>query len=315
MSEESYCEKDWGLDYKCDQPLPRSVRNESGPICGSVAEFLYDPANCDPGWWCGCSSTNASECVPSNDRSFTKWGGHFTTTDSGGNEIVLYGQFNEGDGECPLSFYCPGKSKIETCVDLCPPRSYCPDPSQSLDCREDYYCPVGSFEGKKCINMESCGSTGLRRFEVGPAMSLMIFILIVSVAYLFLGRHLVVRNARRRKEAMMASKRQMTESGKQVGGDDDDDDDQEGEEQAKEVEEGEEIESPAPKKERRRSTLSSPDMTIDIECERLRLTIPKVGTIMRGVSGKLEHGKLTAIMGPSGAGESALHISSCKLFC
>ena len=314
MSEESYCEKDWGLDYKCDYPLPRSAYNRSGPVCNSLAQYLYDPANCDPGWWCGCSSTIASECVPSNDRSFTKWGGHFTTTDSGGNEIVLYGQFNEGEGECPLSYYCPGKSKIDTCVDLCPPKFYCPDPGQALDCREDYYCPIGSFEGKKCINMETCGSTGLRRFEVGPAVSVMIFILIVSVAYLFLGRFLVVRNARRRKEAMMI-KRQMTESGKQVGGDDDDDDVQEGEEQAKEVEEGEEIESPAPKKERRRSTLSSPDMTIDIECERLRLTIPKVGTIMRGVSGKLEHGKLTAIMGPSGAGESALHISSCKLFC
>jgi ABC-type protease/lipase transport system fused ATPase/permease subunit len=54
---------------------------------------------------------------------------------------------------------------------------------------------------------------------------------------------------------------------------------------------------------RRRSTLTPPDLTIDIEFERLSLTLPGVGTLMTGVTGNLVHGNLTAIMGPSGAGK------------
>jgi ABC-type multidrug transport system fused ATPase/permease subunit len=54
---------------------------------------------------------------------------------------------------------------------------------------------------------------------------------------------------------------------------------------------------------RRRSTLTPPELTLDIEFEKLSLTIPKVGTLMSGVTGSLMHGSLTAIMGPSGAGK------------
>ena len=45
-------------------------------------------------------------------------------------------------------------------------------------------------------------------------------------------------------------------------------------------------------------------MTIDIEFELLRLLIPKVGTIVKGVSCKLQQRNLTAIMGPSGVGKT-----------
>jgi ABC-type multidrug transport system fused ATPase/permease subunit len=54
---------------------------------------------------------------------------------------------------------------------------------------------------------------------------------------------------------------------------------------------------------RTQSIKSKPDVEIDIEFDSLRLTIPGAGTIMRGVSGSLNHGDLTAVMGPSGAGK------------
>ncbi|KAL7558424.1 hypothetical protein ACA910_015766 [Epithemia clementina (nom. ined.)] len=316
----SYCEQ-LGLDYKCDEPLPRSAFNKSGPLCASLAEYLYDPANCDPGFWSGCASTDPKKCIPSNDTNATLWGGHFTTINvTTGETIVFTGRFGDSDdgsdGSCPLSYYCPGKDVVEMCVDLCPPKFYCPNPSTMIECPEEYYCPVASSVPRKCENLETCQETGLRRFNVGVAMVFILIILIVSILYLYCGRYAVIRSARARREAKMRNK--IPSKHRINDPDDDDHNDESGdnEEDGKNnerkgpgvTEEGEEAEEQAnaagAPKQKRRSTITSPDMTIDIECERLRLTIPKVGTVMRGVSGKLEHGKLTAIMGPSGAGKT-----------
>lgn len=306
----SFCEE-LGLDYKCDRPLPRSAFGDSGPLCRSLGEYLYDPANCDPGFWSGCSSSNPSDCIPSNDTSTTKWGGHFTTINvTSGETVVFTGHFggtadnneqNIGDGACPLSFYCPGKEDVDICVDLCPPNSYCPNSSVALTCPKNFYCPVATSVPKECINLESCDVEGLRRFDLGSAMLAMMIFIGISVIYLYAGGFMVNRRALARKEAHMRTKSLEKDMAMNENGSDN------ALAAVSNIEEGGEDQA----KVKRRSTLSAPDMTIDIDCQRLRLTIPQVGTIMRGVSGRIEHGQLTAIMGPSGAGKYFLGTPLC----
>ena len=44
--------------------------------------------------------------------------------------------------------------------------------------------------------------------------------------------------------------------------------------------------------------------TFDFKFEELGLTLPNGITIMKGVNGTIRHGKVTAVMGPSGAGKT-----------
>lgn len=326
----SYCELQ-GKDYVCDQPLPRTAFNTSGPLCASVAQFQYDPANCDAGYWCGCRSSLPEECLPDGGN----WGGHFTTTYTNGTEIIMTGVFEPEDVDlCPDLYYCPGKTATERCVDMCQIGFFCPNASVQIECTKDGYCPVASIAPRACEGMEACKSEGLRRFEVGPIVGLMFLILIISIAYLYGGNHMVIKRARKNREAKMNDKSQNGGSSSAVtksagnAGEEDDDAQEQPEEPVHDVDlEGEDSGSQRrrivdrlrerrdkSRRRRRRTTISAPEMTVDISFDRLRLTIDGVGTIMRGVSGSIPHGKLTAIMGPSGAGKTTfLTIMSGKV--
>jgi hypothetical protein len=156
-----------------------------------------------------------------------------------------------------------------------------------ISCPEGYYCPVATVEPVKCEQLEQCNDEGQRRFKVSRATEYIVIVLILSIVYLYLGKYLLNRRARRAKQAKLATK---VSEGPQPGvtimnGDDD------------------QLEEVRHRSARRRSTLMPPDLTIDIEFERLSLTLPGVGTLMTGVTGNVLHGNLTAIMGPSGAGK------------
>jgi hypothetical protein len=250
-----------------------------------LAEYLYDPANCDPGFWCGCSSTDPELCIPSNDTSTTLWGGRFTTTNkTTGEKIVLVGRFGENLNQCPPGYFCPGREDVGRCVDLCIPSMYCPDPAEMNPCPKGKFCPVATVEPMSCEGMERCSSEGQRRFKVDQAVTTTAAVLIVSIVYLYLGKFLLNRHARRSKQAKLEIKASNCP-------DDDENTWGSGEDKHPHM------------ATRRRSTLTPPEMTLDIEFEKLSLTIPEVGTLMSGVTGSLVHGNLTAIMGPSGAGK------------
>jgi ABC-type glutathione transport system ATPase component len=135
--------------------------------------------------------------------------------------------------------------------------------------------------------MEQCSSEGQRRFKVNLAVITTAAILIVSIVYLFLGKFLLNQHARLIKQAKLATK---SSDCAECPEDD---------EHTWDSGEDKHHHKPA----RRRSTLTPPELTLDIEFEKLSLTIPEVGTLMSGVTGSLMHGNLTAIMGPSGAGK------------
>lgn len=154
----------------------------------------------------------------------------------------------------------------------------CTDPGQMLPCPEGSYCPVGTVDPISCRGLEACNEEGLRRFNVGKAVGVLLCILFSAVAYLFVGRNILNRRARSAKLAKLALKNNEHHDDDTHGAQTDDERDHHNGSVERAYQEG---------VSRRRSTLTPPEMTIDIEFDRLSLTIPNVGTIMRGVSGKI----------------------------
>ena len=271
-------------DYKCNLPTPRSAfATDGAPLCLGLGEYLYDPANCDPGYWCGCSTSNPERCFPSNDiETGSLWGGHYTVkNETSGEEILLTGWFDGVSNKCPKSYYCPGYAEPYRCVDLCEPGKICRDSSTMEDCPDGKFCPVGSTEPQECQGLEVCDGSGKRRFGTANASVVILVYLVLSIGGLYYSRRVINKRARRAKLAKRTP-----------------DEETEGETDPGVPESLRDsmyfVPSGTTMRARRRSTVSSPQTTIDIEFEDLRLAIPNVGTIMRSVSGKLEHGKLTA---------------------
>lgn len=336
------CEQKGGT-LECATPTPRSALVEDGPLCDPLAEYLYDPANCDSGYFCGCSSSNPDDCYPSNDANATNWGGHYTTNDANGNPVVLTGMFAEVSSECPPGYYCPGRNDPERCIDLCEPKKVCRTPATMEDCPKDGFCPVASTEPQECVGIEQCTSEGLRRFEVYSGMTVIAIVIIVAIAYLYVGRYFVIRNARKQHKTIASE--DDDEASEKAPLEQDGTNTEEGplEQDGDKTEEGStrrntdtgrvSIAEPvvevtnegkkAPlfsltdtakaiinkrdsfgRASRHQSIVTRPEATVDIEFDKLRLSVPGAGTIMRGVSGSLKAGQLTAIMGPSGAGKT-----------
>ena len=203
--------------------------------------------------------------------------------ETSGQDIVLTGWFDGIGNKCPKSYYCPGRTDPYRCVDLCEPGKICPDSSIMQDCPDGKYCPVGSTVPQECQGLQLCEGSGNRRFGTGNASAVILVYLVLSIASLYYARRVINQRARRAKLAKKAP-------------------DEETEGATDDVPAIPEslkdsmyfVPSGTTMRARRRSTVSSPQTTIDIEFENLRLTIPNVGTIMRAVSGKLSHGKLTA---------------------
>jgi len=286
MSSSSFC-ANLGLPYDCAQPLPRSAFNPSGPLCESLDIYLYDPANCDAGYWCGCSSSDPTECFPSNQtegEGATKWGGHFTTLDKDTEDTVVFvGLFNGTENKCPLHYYCPGKNEPYRCVDLCEPKMVCADPGEMLPCPKGKYCPVATVEPKSCQGLEACDEEGMRRFKVAGGAGVMLCIILLAITYLFVGRNILNRRGRKAKLAKLAVKNRQGHGEEDTHGalSDEEHPPPEGPRR------GSLYGKPGEGTSLRRSTLTPPEMNIDIEFNRLSLVIPHVGTIMTGVSGKI----------------------------
>jgi hypothetical protein len=206
---------DKGLDYDCNLPTPRTGFFE-GPVCDPVGQWLYDPANCDAGYWCGCSSILVEECIPTNDVG-THWIGHFTTVNkTTGETIVLEGSrphinraFNRSmDLWCPDGYYCPGRNEVERCVDLCPPKSFCESPAEYRECPKDRYCPVATTEPLKCTGLQNCTAEGARRFSYVYGMAVIIIALFIAVYHLFLARMMLQKRERKVKAEKAEKARQ-----------------------------------------------------------------------------------------------------------
>merc|ERR1712238_204064 len=267
------------LNYQCNEPTPQDPSELKISFCNPVSNLFYDPSNCDPGYWCGCTVTNKTKCIPKLKSKY--WYGHFTTntTDTTTTvEIVIYSTYNddENQSKCIPGMYCAGKKTPTLCPDNCFPGKICKTAATMEDCPSGGYCPVGSIVEIKCKGLQSCNDSGLRKFSAGSAVGLMVLSMISCIAGLFFLRNKITKSARVSKAEKMKKAKEKKENTAQV-------------EQSV-----------------RKSILPVISDPIDIEFERLRLTLPNIGTIMQGASGTMKHSTVTAIMGSSGAGKTTM---------
>jgi len=158
-----YC-KGKDLDYECNTPAPQTTSNKSSPFCTPLGNEFYDPANCDPGYWCGCSVSDLTKCIPQNNSEY--WSGHFTTNSTNNVQVVVFSSPRGGEHatKCPPGIYCAGKKSPHFCPDYCTPGKICKNPGAREDCPKGGYCPAGSIVEIKCKGLQGCNDSGQRCF-------------------------------------------------------------------------------------------------------------------------------------------------------
>ncbi|KAF0543785.1 putative ATP-dependent permease ADP1 [Gigaspora margarita] len=187
--------------------------------------------------------------------------------------------------ECPAGYFCLGplNTSISRTSDTnsmvkCPPGFFCPENSaQPVYCCAGYYCSLDANsitlcpEGYVCnigtVYPTSCNNLAFCPEGSSKANKFLVFVLviIIAIAIIVLFK---IKNVRSKMKIAKYFKL-LTEQ-----------------------------------RMRLERTLDPVKTTFDIEFENLGLILPSGIEIMKGVSGKLTHGRTCAIMGPSGAGKT-----------
>ncbi|KAJ3271886.1 hypothetical protein HK104_004610, partial [Borealophlyctis nickersoniae] len=205
---------------------------------------------------------------------------------------------------CPPNTYQPG---------YCCPGYYCPTPSEVRICPKGYWCPIGSTQPEPCSFLAWCpeGSDDAHRFGVALLFAAMFGLILVFFQvrkFLVTKRNTKYRTrlaatlaAKEKKAAAALEAGQRKKGGERyagvAGGATDaaeDDDDTEDEDDDHTV-----VDPVGPP-----PSVNTEQRKFDISFSDLSLVLPNGVEIMKGVTGKLNAGRLCAIMGPSGAGKT-----------
>mmetsp|Transcript_7124 Transcript_7124/g.15227 ORF Transcript_7124/g.15227 Transcript_7124/m.15227 type:complete len:853 (-) Transcript_7124:98-2656(-) len=241
----------------------------------SMGNLLYDPCNCAPGFWCGCSSTDPADCVPSANYSETQWRGVYVAYEDGESTPTYHGNVTEY--ACPSTFFCPGTTNAAQVPGLCTPGFFCPTSDAQIICPAGSFCPSGSVNALECPKLSSgCKEPGVGMYKNTPVLGIAIG---VTVAYLVLLYVLAFLNrTRRSKQQLRVNEKQSADNG--------------GAAAAKGLMGFEE---------------SGSEITrLSFQFEHLQLTLDNGVQIMKDASGEIPAGSLTGVMGPSGAGKTTL---------
>ncbi len=245
-----------------------------------------------------------------------------------GNNLT-YPQICPPTIDCQLtrlgSKYCAAQGQFEP--ELCAPGYYCPDPSQQIICPEGTYCIRGSSEPRPCPPMSICPEgTEIRRYYGGVVISLLLDFLILGL-FLYL---------RYRYEPMLAAKRKakhvsslggvapkmlglpentnaeifelregLLSSDGGTGSSDGDysalSDDAHGQKVPEQV-----YTANAKRIPEEGFRRSNAGLHLDLAFNDLGFTLPPPHskTILCGVTGRIRPGRVTAVLGPSGAGKT-----------
>lgn len=247
---------------------------------------LTGTPNCDPGWLCPLSKANESwtwpqECPPTTSCQVTRLSSQFCA---------------------PQGIYEP---------ELCPPGYYCPDTIAAVECPAGTYCPRGSAQPLSCPAVSTCpaGSSHKRDHTGMVAAGVLDFVLIVALLappLTRLWKRLRKQRSRRQKlledlpvtsssvsrDPLLAAGSSSTTSSASMSP------------------------SASPMSARRDASVileagfarCNAGVRLSLSFKDLTFTLPAFAaagspkTLLRGVSGTVRAGRLTAVMGPSGAG-------------
>eukprot|EP01040_Poterioochromonas_malhamensis_P012359 gene12359-13511_t len=244
---------------------------ESLPICITGATPFRVADECAPGWYCPLyqasnSSTYPVQCAATDDCLLDRLKTEF----------------------------CDRQGRYEPL--LCEKGYYCPNPSEQIKCPKDYFCPMGQYEPISCGPLTSCPEGSDKRTDYSSLVA--IVVTDVGVVLIWWLRRMF-KHYNKAKDSITPKDVAVEEDGVQ---------------DFQQIEEGKDSDrtiSPDTLKLcegfiRAQGTL--PPM--QIKFTEMSLTIPpqnqssKSKTVLKGVTGSIEPGKVTAIMGPSGAGKT-----------
>lgn len=166
---------------------------------------------------------------------------------------------------------------------LCPPGYYCENQQKIDKCPQGYFCPTGTVFPKKCDLVASCpiGSTA----QVSYTGIVCILILDAALAAIYAYQYWFDRKNVKKVETVLPLSI-MSQVRESVLG----------------------VASPKTSKETLadnfRKAMNGRDLRMHFLCENLGFALPTGKVVLQGVSGKISAGKMTAIMGPSGAGKT-----------
>ena len=183
--------------------------------------------------------------------------------------------------ECGFGFWCDTNTALPR---FCPKEYYCRTPARIEECKEGHYCKEGSVYGQRCTALQTCPK-GVSRPE-GSGGPLLVFVSLTIVAYVAfkIVDDLKSKSAEKASadlEEYLATLRESAASrvSPTTGGE----------------------MQPVTNDEK-----GGGNEAFEIEFTSLRLVLPNGVTIMRGPSGTFAPGRLTAIMGASGAGKTTI---------
>lgn len=243
------------------------------------------------------------------------------------------------DGSCAAGYYCPyGNSTAVSCNFgddasnptqglYCPENTqtprycckgyYCPSTTEIYACPSGDYCKVGSVEPVSCPWLTTCSEKTSNPLNAVP---LVLLILLVVVAWILHSQISKCRAAEllehsvklEREEKIMKqgsmTRKQFTEAGGTSQEFDDLDANSDGIVSNSELRASHEAALSAEvghKSDHGTSnTKKAHKQTFDFKFDGLGLTLNNGITIMKGVTGSIRHGRVTAVMGPSGAGKT-----------
>ncbi|KAJ3446436.1 abc transporter g family member [Anaeramoeba flamelloides] len=247
-----------------------------GYYCEDSDEIL--PTKCD------CSKNDCYFCLAGTQKASLCPAGYFCTNST-------------TKEKCVRSHYCPEGS---TGTQNCPAGFYCPTPSEKIVCEEGFFCKEGSFEMQKCTPLVSCpkGSKELVGGWMGYTFMILLLVGLFGGYNLSMKKVYQLRKQREVLRKLGIQKRSVVTalvSGGLLAGTG-----------TNEVVLYSDSKEKDPLAEER-------SFYLDFEFEDLGLTIKgrSKKVVLKGVTGEIYHGKVTAIMGPSGAGKTTFLNTLC----
>eukprot|EP00026_Physarum_polycephalum_P000451 Phypoly_transcript_00452.p1 GENE.Phypoly_transcript_00452~~Phypoly_transcript_00452.p1 ORF type:complete len:1573 (+),score=187.05 Phypoly_transcript_00452:292-4719(+) len=165
---------------------------------------------------------------------------------------------------CELTYYCPEGSFQ---MNLCPAGFYCPEPSKKLKCTSGHYCREGFTTPEKCHPLVVCpAGTPSEKFAISGILFDIAIVVVLLVAYAI---GLKIRDRMRKKRDAIR------------------------------------VASPLPKRMSTSINLKPKTNTINFGFDKMGLELHgSKKKVLDGVTGEIRSGRVTAVMGPSGAGKT-----------